>query len=219
MKSVHHLKDLGFIPYKARRNNSVLNDEDYMILDKYRFRGLDTIDFKKFKKIDLEIGFGSGEFMLSRAKANPEYLYIGCEVYKPGVKRAARWAFSQGLANILIYVGDCREFLSVLSNFTFHDIFILFPDPWPKTRHHKRRLINHDFLRILSYFFKNKLHFATDFLDYARFFQSQISFCKEIKLHSFITRREPFFNTKFENKSLSRGGKVFHYICNNALSH
>ena len=217
MKDIQQDKGFSYIPYRARRNNSVLKLHDHELLDKYLLRDLDTVALDRFEQIDLEIGFGSGEFMLSQARSKPSCLYIGCEVYKPGVKKVIRQAYNEGLDNILIYIGDFRQILSELPSFVFNDVYILFSDPWPKVKHHKRRLINQDFLQIICKFFKHQLHFATDHAGYAQEFAKQIELCQEVKLSAGKVREEGFFFTKFERKALDRGDKVYHYICQNLL--
>lgn len=217
MKDVQQDNGFSYIPYRARRNNSVLKSHDHKLLDKYLLKDFDGIALDGFEQIDLEIGFGSGEFMLSQARARPSCLHIGCEVYKPGVKKIIRQAYNEGLDNILVYMGDFRQILSKLPSFVFNDVYILFPDPWPKVKHQKRRLINQDFLQIISNFFKRQLHFATDYAGYAQEFSAQVMVCESMHLSMNKIREEAFFNTKFESKALARGDKIYHYICQNSL--
>jgi tRNA (guanine-N7-)-methyltransferase len=118
----------------------------------------------------LEIGFGGGEHLAAQAAAHPEILLIGCEPYIDGVARLLAQAEVQGLSNLRVVVDDARLLLSALPDGCLQRIFVLFPDPWPKTRHHKRRIVNPStvaqFARLLQS--GGELRLATDDMDYAR---------------------------------------------------
>jgi tRNA (guanine-N7-)-methyltransferase len=98
----------------------------------------------------LEIGFGKGEHLAAQAKANPEIGFIGCEPYVNGVAGLLSQIRDHKLANIRIYPDDGRHVLSALSPKTLGRVFALHPDPWPKKRHAKRRLINPETLDALA---------------------------------------------------------------------
>lgn len=89
----------------------------------------------------LEIGFGGGEHMAAQAQNNPDVLILGCEPFLNGVGSALRHIDERALDNIRLLSSDVRPFLDKLPDAFFDRIFILFPDPWPKARHQKRRLI------------------------------------------------------------------------------
>src|SRR5471032_2294508 len=86
----------------------------------------------------LEIGFGGGEHMAAQAGLHPDVLVIGAEPFQNGVASAVRHIDEQGLANVRLHDGDARELLGWLPDASIARIFVLFPDPWPKSRHHKR---------------------------------------------------------------------------------
>src|SRR5690606_33622725 len=90
----------------------------------------------------LEIGFGGGEHLAAQAAAHPDRGLIGCEPYVSGVARLLAVAEAQELANLRIVVDDARALLAALPDGCLERIFVLFPDPWPKARHHKRRIVN-----------------------------------------------------------------------------
>ena len=117
----------------------------------------------------LEIGFGGGEHMAAQAAANPETLVLGAEPFWDGAASALRHVDEQGLANVRLHVGDARDLLAALPETALDRIFIMFPDPWPKLRHHKRRLIQPDTVEALARVLKpgGALRFATDWADYA----------------------------------------------------
>lgn len=117
----------------------------------------------------LEIGFGGGEHMASQAARAPGVLIIGCEPFLNGVASAVRHVDEQGLKNVRIKDGDARELIAHLPDACLTRVFILFPDPWPKARHHKRRIVQPEMLVDLARVLKpgGKLRFATDVAGYA----------------------------------------------------
>ncbi|MBN8543204.1 MAG: tRNA (guanosine(46)-N7)-methyltransferase TrmB [Alphaproteobacteria bacterium] len=122
-----------------------------------------------YKRYALEIGFGAGEHLAAQAKHNPDTLYIGCEPYINGVAKLLTEIDQHKLKNIRLHTRDARELLEVLPEAIFDEIFVLFPDPWPKVRHNKRRLINQQTLSMLSRVHKKggRLLVATDHVDYS----------------------------------------------------
>ena len=121
------------------------------------------------RELWLEIGFGGGEHMAEQAARRPELLILGAEPFENGVASALRHIEARGLKNIRLHPGDGRELMAALTDGCCERIFILFPDPWPKERHHKRRLVNPRTARDLARLLKpgGRLRFATDWADYA----------------------------------------------------
>jgi tRNA (guanine-N7-)-methyltransferase len=117
----------------------------------------------------LEIGFGGGEHMAAQAVKRPDVLVLGAEPFLNGVASALRHVDEAALQNVRLLEGDARQLLIDLPGACLTRVFILFPDPWPKARHHKRRLIQDDVLGQLARTLKpgGKLRFATDWADYA----------------------------------------------------
>lgn len=118
----------------------------------------------------LEIGFGAGEHLAWQARARPDNGFIGCEPYVNGVAALLGEIEQRGLANIRIHDGDARDVLDWLDGASIGRVFLLFPDPWPKTRHHKRRLVSPGTLASLARIMRPgaDLRVATDIGDYAR---------------------------------------------------
>lgn len=116
----------------------------------------------------LEIGFGGGEHMAAQAARHPDVLVIGAEPFQNGVASALRHIDEQGLSNVRLQDGDARELLARLPDASLARAFILFPDPWPKARHHKRRLIQPDTVAELARVLApgGRLRFASDWVDY-----------------------------------------------------
>jgi tRNA (guanine-N7-)-methyltransferase len=116
----------------------------------------------------VEIGFGGGEHMAAQAARHPDTLILGAEPFQNGVASALRHLDAQGLTNVRIQDGDARELLARLPGASVARVFVLFPDPWPKARHHKRRLIQADTVAELARVLKagGRLRFASDWADY-----------------------------------------------------
>ena len=124
----------------------------FLSLPKYAFNFslFRDIDYINKNKIYLEIGFGSGEIIFKEAKKNPYNIYIGVEYYKRGVAQLLKKIEDNGLKNIKISHGNAHKFLEKLSGVFFDEVWLFFPDPWPKKRHEKRRFIQKESI--------NKLH-------------------------------------------------------------
>ena len=117
----------------------------------------------------LEIGFGGGEHLAAQAAAHPDALMIGCEPFINGVASALRHVEEGGLKNVRLHDDDARAVVEALPDASLDRIMILFPDPWHKARHNKRRLIQPAFAHELARVLKpgGRLRFVTDWKDYA----------------------------------------------------
>jgi tRNA (guanine-N7-)-methyltransferase len=116
----------------------------------------------------LEIGFGGGEHMAAQAATHPDVLVLGAEPFQNGVASALRHLDEQGLANVRIHDGDARELMARLPDACLARAFILFPDPWPKGRHKKRRFIQVETVAELARLVARggRVRFASDWADY-----------------------------------------------------
>ena len=126
--------------------------------------------FGRRAPLTLEIGFGNGEALLSAARAHPERDYLGVEVHRPGVGRLLNGLAEAALENVRVICADAAEVVrDRLPDDCLDACWIFFPDPWPKKRHHKRRLIQPGFAHALASRLKagGILHLATDWTDYA----------------------------------------------------
>lgn len=116
----------------------------------------------------LEIGFGAGEHLTAIAAANPQADYIGCEPFMNGVGSCLATIADEALANIWLHADDARDVLNQLPAASLDQIYLLFPDPWPKTKHHKRRIMQQEFLGDCARLLKpgGSFRFASDHADY-----------------------------------------------------
>lgn len=122
------------------------------------------------KSVWLEIGFGGGEHLVHQAKLNPDIGFIGCEPYQNGVAKLTGKLSADPCENIKLYDGDVRNMFDVLAKNSISKVFLLYPDPWPKKRHHRRRFVTQEFLAPLYETMQpgSILRIATDIEDYVR---------------------------------------------------
>jgi tRNA (guanine-N7-)-methyltransferase len=120
------------------------------------------------RPIWLEIGFGGGEHLAELAERHPEIGFIGCEVFENGIGKLLAEIARRGLDNVRLFAEDARVLLDILMPGSIDRVFILFPDPWPKQRHHKRRIVSEQTLDRLAVVMRDgaELRLATDDCDY-----------------------------------------------------
>jgi tRNA (guanine-N7-)-methyltransferase len=117
----------------------------------------------------LELGFGGGEHLAAQAAANPGIGFIGCEPFENGVAALLRHVADKKLANLRVHPDDARPLIDALAAGSIAGLFVLFPDPWPKKRHHARRIVSRDMLDKFARILRSggRLRLATDDMDYA----------------------------------------------------
>ena len=137
----------------------------------YQPRALDLpLLFGRVAPCTLEIGFGNGEHLLERALAQPAQDFLGVEVHRPGIGHLLLAAAKAGVANLRVIQHDAVEVLQQqLGSDSLDEVQVLFPDPWPKKRHHKRRIVQPGFVALLASRLRagGRLHVATDWEPYA----------------------------------------------------
>lgn len=169
------------------------------------------------REIWLEVGFGGGEHMVHQALSNPDIGFIGCEPYINGVAMLLGKIRNANATNIRVYPGDARDMFDVLPEASIACAFLLYPDPWPKKRHHRRRFVTQEHLAPLARALKPGAIFrvATDIPDYVR------QTLQEVPRAGFEWLAEgpedwrspwgDWISTRYEQKAL-REGRVPHYL-------
>ena len=125
--------------------------------------------FAPGREVWLEIGFGGGEHLLSRAKERPDVGFIGCEPFVNGVAKLLAGVEAGGLDNVRVHADDATALIEAAPEGAFSRIYLLYPDPWPKRRQQKRRFVSAANIARLARVLKpgGELRFATDIDDYA----------------------------------------------------
>lgn len=148
---------------------------------------LDT-DFKSLKdnyhNIHMEIGFGKGDLIINQALQNSQTLYIGCEIFLNGIASLLSKIQKLSIKNIRVYSDDARKLIEVLPDNYLEKVFIICPDPWPKRKQFKRRLINEEFLKFMYNKIISELIIATDHSNYAEWILKHLEKTEFFKLPS-----------------------------------
>ena len=131
---------------------------------------LDVRELAGGRKIWLEVGFGGGEHLVHQALQNPDVQFLGVEPYVNGVAMLLGKMRNAGVSNIKLHMGDARNLMDVLPDGSISKAFLLYPDPWPKLRHHRRRFVTPEHLIPLIKCLETGAEFrvATDIEDYVR---------------------------------------------------
>ncbi len=164
------------------------------------------------RSIWLEIGFGAGEHLATQAERHPDQGFIGCEVFENGVARLVGEVERRHLANVRLFVDDARLLIAALPAASIERVFILFPDPWPKERHKKRRIVSRETLDRLAFILADgaELRLATDDPGYFSSMLEEVSGHPEF---DWLARRPADWRarppdwppTRYEEKALAAG--------------
>jgi tRNA (guanine-N7-)-methyltransferase len=164
------------------------------------------------EEVRLEIGFGGGEHLIAAARAEPEVGFVGCEPFVNGMAKALAQIDALGLANIRLHHGDAIDLLAWLPARSLACIDLLYPDPWPKRRHWKRRFVQDDTLSALARVLRpgGRFRFASDIPDYVAWTLERVLRSGEFDWLAERARdwREPwpgFCRTRYEAKALREG--------------
>ena len=203
-----------FLPsFVKRRGRITQSQEDNLnILPNYLINSYEDIRSEKanFSRLILEIGFGNGENILALAKNNPDTLFVGSEVYLAGIGYLIGEIQKLGLLNIRITTGDIRLLIEQIKEPLFDDVLIICPDPWPKARHHKRRLIKEDFLKLVHPIIKDQgeLFISTDWENYAESIEEAINQSSGYeKLTGSVYQESEL--TKFQQRAAKEGRDIY----------
>jgi len=175
--------------------------------------------FGRAAPVHLEIGFGNGDALASQATAHPENNYVGIEVHRPGVGALLQRVEAEGLVNVRVIADDAADVLRQrVPDNALAAVYLFFPDPWPKKRHHKRRLVQPAFADLV----RRKLcpgglwHLATDWEDYAQHMLAVLSmqpgFENVAGTGQFANRPASRPLTRFERRGQRLGHAVFDLV-------
>ena len=163
----------------------------------------------------VEIGFGNGTALAEFASANPAWNCIGVEVFRPGIGALINLCEQQDIENIRIVDGEGLTYLESLPDNSVDLIWVLFPDPWPKARHHKRRLVTREFAEVVINKLKEKgkLTIATDWASYAEDIEEALGELDSLK-GGMVKGTSDRIKTKYEARGIRLGHSVteFEYV-------
>lgn len=178
-----------------------------------------AVSFGRRAPLVLEIGFGNGEQLLYSAVHEPSRDFIGIEVHRPGVGRLMNALAAAGVQNVRLYNHDAVEVLRhEIGVQALSEVRIYFPDPWHKKRHHKRRLVQPEFLALLAEKVERggRLHLATDWADYAEQMREALAATPAWRAdarHGTSATRPPWrIETHFERRGLRLGHGVWDFV-------
>jgi tRNA (guanine-N7-)-methyltransferase len=179
---------------------------------------LTTLFFRN-QPVVLEVGFGNGDSLLEMAIRSPEQNFLGIEVYESGIGRLINQAHKQKVTNLKVINADAVEVLkNNIENNSIHTFQLFFPDPWHKKKHHKRRLVQTDFLNLIASKIQpyGNCHMATDWQEYAEqmliALEAHPHFKNTQPAHTYTPKPERRPNTKFEKRGERLGHGVWDLI-------
>jgi tRNA (guanine-N7-)-methyltransferase len=158
--------------------------------------------------LHLEIGFGMGDSLVEQVRSNPSVNYVGIEVHRPGIGHILMLIDDYKLDNLRLYSEDSVDVLrEVIPAKSLDAVQVFFPDPWPKKKHHKRRILNREFLDLLGTRLKANglVHIATDWQPYAEEIEALFGSITKFKRVAAPVRPQ----TKFERRGMELGHTIF----------
>ncbi len=196
-------KKLYFGRVKSRKISRIKENNFKKYL---RIKNIKRLNSKK--KLILEIGVGMGENLIHLSKKNIKKNIIGVDPFKNGMVNVSDYCINNNIKNIYLYPYVFEKFINKFKKLRFDIIYILFPDPWPKKRHKKRRIVNEEFLKKIFTILKKKgkVFFSTDNLDYfknVKIIVKKFSYIKVKKINKIVT-----IKTKFYLKAEKKGNEI-----------
>ena len=214
------LEQEKLLSYKGRKSGRPLSKAKNEVLNKILKTNSVTADKinsnfffnRSYYPLSLEIGSGSGEFIVSEAIKNPNKGFFAVEQYINGIASLSSKINQKNINNIKFFPGDVTKILYLLPQNIFDCIYLLFPDPWPKKKHHKRRIIQKEIIDIFSKLLINNgiLWFVSDDKDYCRHtllhFQKHPSFkWTAQRREDWLLKPKTWVDTRYEIKAKKRG--------------
>ena len=173
--------------------------------------------FRKHK-IVIEIGFGHGEHLVYLSKKFTKKIIIGIDPFQNGLAKVAKYCIENNIKNLYIFPYVFEKFHKKYQNYIYDDLYILFPDPWPKKRHQKRRLFDENFLRLISKKGNknSKIFFKTDSYNYyEQVYNIVIKFKKRELIRDFYHNLNTKIKTKYHQKAIKNESKIYSLIIEN----
>ena len=207
---------LKFLPSFVKRKGRITKKQTHSLssLSEFSVKSIQEVeDFSKhFDKCYLEIGFGNAENIIFQAINNPSYLFIGSEVYMSGIGTLISSIKENNIKNIKIFSDDIRLLLDQSPKKVFDSVIIICPDPWPKEKHHKRRLINKSFLEMVHDYMKDdsNIYISTDWENYAESISELFVKNKLFKPSSNKSFQKDSLS-KFERRGKDEGRELFEF--------
>lgn len=171
--------------------------------------------FDREAPIIIEIGFGNGVSLARMAIESPDKDFVGIEVHRPGIGHLLLRLDEEEIPNVRVYCGDAVEILSEdIPDHSLDGINLFFPDPWPKIRHHKRRIVNADFTRLVARKLKQGgiFHAATDWEEYAHYMLEILGNCAELENPQIEGGFSPRSGNRPLTKFEARGERLGHGV-------
>ncbi len=170
------------------------------------------------RPLELEIGFGAGEHLAGQAAMRPGHGFIGCEPFLNGVVGALNHIRDEALDNVRLYMGNAIEVLDRLPDASLTRVYLLHPDPWPKARHAKRRMVNHGPMDLIAAKLKSGCEFrlGTDDPTYCAHAMMVMNQRRDFLWQAatasdFLTRPEDWPETRYERKARTKGHEVWYF--------
>lgn len=208
LDTVNKIRSFGRIRGKGLSNK--VKDIMESVLPKYLINNETNINLNKIfnntNKNCLEIGFGYGESLAHKAQFYKNKNFVGCEVYTNGVSNLTTLLEENNIENAKIFNGDSRIFLENLLDNSLETIYILFPDPWPKKKQNKRRLINEEFIELMykKLIDNGKVIFVSDIEDYIEWTKEKFNNVNKF-IEKEIAKPDWWITTRYQEKAIQAG--------------
>lgn len=177
-----------------------------------------AILFGDDRPLEVEIGFGAGEHLAGQAEARPGTGFIGCEPFLNGVVGALGHLRDRSLSNVRLHMGDALDVLDRLPDASLNRVYLLHPDPWPKARHAKRRMVNNGPLDLIAAKLKGggEFRLGTDDPTYCRWATMVMNGRRDFEwlaesAADFLTRPDDWPETRYERKARRQGHEVWYF--------
>jgi tRNA (guanine-N7-)-methyltransferase len=205
--------------HKLRQGQAALLEELLPAISVPEAKAIDARSlFGDDRPLHLEIGFGSGEHLAYRADLLPDHGFIGCEPFLNGVVGALQHIRDRHLPNVRLHMGDALDVLARLPDASLRFVYLLHPDPWPKARHAKRRMVNHGPLDLIAAKLQpgGEFRLGTDDPTYCRWSMMIMNQRRDFEwlaasARDFLTRPGGWPETRYEAKARRKGHEVWYF--------